>query len=177
MFDVIAGADFQTRNLLMALRAGEPFRLARALAWQAAHTSNFGCAAWPRTAKLLDAAQSLAQRINHPHALGITTLSGGVAEFTTGRWRNARTCLERAEGILRDRCTGVAWELDTAHTFTLWSLFYLGELAEMSRRSARLLKEAQERGDLYAVTTLGTFTEAIRSTGCQRSRRRAPRGG
>ena len=110
MFDVIAGADFQTRNLLLSLRAGEPYRLARALAWQAAHTSNLGCAAWPRTARLLEAAQSLAQRLNHPHAQGITTLSAGVAEFTAGRWRNARTCLQRAEGILRDRCTGVAWE-------------------------------------------------------------------
>ena len=161
MFDVIAGADFQTRNLLLSLRAGEPYRVVRALAWQAAHASNFGCAHWPRTLKLLDEARTLARRIEHPHALGITTLSAGVAEFTSGRWQNARAGLERAEQILRDQCTGVAWELGTAHTFSLWSLFYLGELARMSQRSALLLREAQERGDLYAATTLGAFTEAI----------------
>jgi serine/threonine protein kinase len=161
MFDVVAGADFQTRNLLLSLRAGEPYRVVRALAWQAAHTSNLGVAAWPRTSRLLRAAHQLAQRIQHPHALGITLLSAGVADFTRGHWKSACSHLEAAEQILRERCTGVAWELGTAHTFSLWSRFYLGEVAEMSRQSARLLEEARERGDLYAATTLGTFTEAI----------------
>jgi hypothetical protein len=74
-----------------------------------------------------------------------------------GRWQAAVHLLEEAESIFRSRCTGVAWELDTAHTFTLWALVYRGELAEMSRRSERLLAEARERGDLFAATNLGTF--------------------
>src|SRR5262249_33024925 len=147
MFDVVAGADFQTRNLLLALRAGEPYRVVRALAWQAAHTSNLGAAAWPRAARLLQAARAPAQRVRHPHALGITMLSAGVADFTRGHWATAAGQLEEAEKILREQCTGVAWELGTAHTFSLWSRFYLGDVAEMGRQSARLLKQAGERGD------------------------------
>ena len=42
MFDILAGAEFQSRNLYHALNAGEPARIARALAWEAAHTSNAG---------------------------------------------------------------------------------------------------------------------------------------
>ena len=155
--DTVRAADFQTRNLLLSLRAGEPYRIARALAWEAAHQANAGGPARLRTAKLLRAAEALAERIRHPHALGLVTLAGGIAGYMEGRWRSARELCERAERIFRERCTGVAWELDTAHSFALWSLFFLGEVAELLHRLPLLRKEARERGDLYAATNLGTF--------------------
>jgi hypothetical protein len=155
--DTIRAADFQTRNLLLALRAGEPYRIARALAWEAAHQANAGGPARRRTARLLQAAEALAKRIDHPHALGMATLATGIAGYMEGRWKNGREFSERAEEIFRTRCTGVAWELDTAQSFSLWSLFFLGEVAELNRRLPVLLKEARERGDLYAATNLGTF--------------------
>jgi serine/threonine protein kinase len=157
MFDVLNGANFQTRNLLLALRAGEPYRIARGLAWEAAHISNAGRPAWRRTETLLHAASTLAERLNHPHALGLATMANGIAEFTLGRWRPALALLGRAEAMLRQRCTGVAWELDTIHVFTLWSLFYAGDLGEMGRRTAACLKEADERGDQYESANLGSF--------------------
>jgi hypothetical protein len=161
LFDFIGAAGLQGRNLLLALEAGEPCRLARALAWEAAHSSNAGGPARRRTQRLLDAAEALTRRIDHPHARGMVALARGAAEFTSGRWKAAPPYLEQAEQIFRDRCTGVAWELDTAHVFRLWSLFYLGELAEMSRRSDLLLQEARQRGDLYAATHIGAFTGPI----------------
>ncbi len=132
MIDILAGASFQTQNLILALRAGEPARIARALAWEAAHSSNDGSPGWKRTRKLLDAAEGLARRVGNPHPIAMATMVRGVAEFTMGRWASSVPLLGEAESILRDRCTGVTWELDTAHTFSLWALVYQGRFAEMS---------------------------------------------
>jgi serine/threonine protein kinase len=155
--DTVRAADFQARNLLLALRAGEPYRVARALAWEVAHLANYGGRAQKRTARLLKAAETLAQRLNHPHAQGLVTLAAGITAYMEGRWHSGLELCDHAEAVFRARCTGVAWELDTAHSFSLWSLFFLGEVAEITRRLPTLLQEARERGDLYAATNLGTF--------------------
>jgi len=157
MFDILQGAEFQSRNLYHALSIGEPYRVARALAWEAAHTSNAGAPAWPRTSRLLSEARAIAKSIDHPHAHGMAGLSTGIAEFTMGRWTSACERLEEAQEIFRSSCTGVAWELDTSHTFELWARIYSGDLNAMSLRTSSLLKEAGDRGDRYALTTLGAF--------------------
>src|SRR5205823_4659168 len=109
LFDMITAGDFQARNLLLALRAGEPYRIALALAWETAHSSTAGGRSHRRTARLLAAARALAERLGHPHALGAATLAAGIVEFMEGRFRTAFGILERADAILRDHCTGVAW--------------------------------------------------------------------
>ena len=157
MFDILAGAEFQSRNLYHALNAGEPARIARALAWEAAHTSNAGASAWPRTSRLLAAARTIASQIDDPHARGMTAMSEGIAEFTMGRWQSARDQLVQAGDALQSGCLGVAWELDTAHTFELWARVYMGDFAAMAARTSRLIKEAEERGDRYAVTNFASF--------------------
>jgi hypothetical protein len=155
--DTVRAADFQSRNLLLALRAGEPYRVARALAWEAAHLANYGWPARRRTAGLLAEAEALARRLEHPHALGMAKLAAGITAYMEGRWQEARAASEASARIFRERCTGVAWELDTAHSFCLWALSFLGEVGEITRRLPALLQEARERGDLYAATNLGTF--------------------
>jgi hypothetical protein len=154
MVDYIQGAYFQTRGLLLALRAGEPVRLARALAMEAAHVSSGGSHSRRRTAHLLQTAEDLARQVEHPYPSALVWLARGIAAALEGRWRDGCTFCDRAEGIFREYCTGVMWELGTAHRFSLWPLMYLGEVAEIGRRLPRLLKEARERDDLYAVTSL-----------------------
>src|SRR6184192_433307 len=56
---------------------------------------------------------------------------------------------ERALRVMREQCTGLVWELDTATTFLVFCLAYLGEMAELCRRVPAALHEALERGDLY----------------------------
>jgi hypothetical protein len=51
---------------------------------------------------------------------------------------------------MRDHGTGVRWETDLTEMFWLSSLFYLGDARELVRIVPRLLREAVERGDLYA---------------------------
>lgn len=161
MVDTIQGAYFQTRGLLLALDAGSPFHLARALAMEAAHVSIGGGHSRQRTARLLDLADSLAKQVNHPYPLGMVAMARGIAADFEGNWSQALTLCDEAESIFRSSCTGVVWELDTAHRFALWALMFQGEVAEMTRRLSFLLKEAHERDDLYAVMNLslvvGTF--------------------
>jgi serine/threonine protein kinase len=159
--DWIRGADFQTRGLLQSLRAGEPYRIARALAMEAAHNATVGHRVRRRTARLLSHADELARRTGHPYAIGMVRFARGVSAYLEGRWRAALDGCDEAEAIFRDRCTGVAWELDTTHAFALWALTHLGEVAEMCRRFPRLLQEARERGDLYALMNLSTYNLSV----------------
>ncbi|MFQ5792273.1 MAG: hypothetical protein ACE5JI_17525, partial [Acidobacteriota bacterium] len=154
--DTIRGADIQTCHLLLALRAGEPYRIARALALEAAYCSTSGGRSRHRTEKLIQASTRLAERVNHPHALGLVALVAGTAAFLQGRFKKAHELSERAEEILRERCTGVAWERFNAQFFSIAPLFWLGELKELSCRLPAVLKDAWDRGDLYAVTQLRT---------------------
>src|SRR6185503_11190779 len=142
------------RHLLLALRAGEPYRVARALAMEAAYVAMWGKRGRRRAEQLLHASRQLAERSGHPYALGLATLTAGIAAWLDGRWREARSLEERAEQILRERCTGVYWELLIAQVFGLASMYFLGEIGELSRRLPALLDEAVDRGSLLRATFL-----------------------
>ena len=155
--DVVQGSYFQTRSLRLALRAGEPFRIALALGWEAVHSACRGRSARRRTARLIALSESVANRVGHPHAIGMATLSAGAADYFAGRFPAAVTLLDRAARLFREQCTGVGWELDTSQVFGLWARIYQGEFAELSSRFQALDQEARERGDRYMESTLGTY--------------------
>jgi len=82
-------------------------------------------------------------------------MSGCVAHLL-GEFAAGLAHLEAGSRILRDRCVGTAWELDTARHFGVECLYYLGELARFRSAAAEGLREANERGSVYAATTLRT---------------------
>ncbi len=157
IIDPILGADFQTRGFLLALQAGEPYRIARAIAMEAAHVSTAGSHGMRRFEQLMRIAEPLAERVGQPHAKAMTTLARALSLLMLGEWQSARLWFERAEDLFRNQCTGTAWELDTVHNLSLWGLVFLGDLNAVRQRWPILIKEARERGDLYAETTLNTF--------------------
>ncbi|MDJ0840153.1 MAG: protein kinase [Acidobacteriota bacterium] len=156
MADTIRGMDFSTRHLLLALDSGEPYRVGRALAIEAGYSATAGSKAKKRTESLLLTAGELVERVNNPHAHGLVRMIGGVSAFLEGRWRAARERCGRAEQILRDQCTGVTWEVDTAVQFLMRALIFLGEFRLLAERYPALLKDNRERGDLYAEINLMT---------------------
>ncbi|MBV9126143.1 MAG: AAA family ATPase, partial [Planctomycetes bacterium] len=156
MIDPVRGSDYQTRGLLLALRTGEPFRIGRALTLEAGHLASEGTRAARRVQRLLLTAEELAQRHHHPYTLGMVSLMRGVAAYFQGTWQAALDHCDRGEAILRERCTGTTWEMDTLHTFALWSLHHMGAVVELSRRWRQYLQEAKDKGDLYAQAYLGT---------------------
>ena len=156
LVDTIRGAEFQSRHLLLALRTGEPYRIARAIALQATYTAAGSVTSRHRAGRLVDTAQALTERMNRPHASALVALVRGIAAFMAAEWKSAYDLVRRAEDILRERCTGVAWELDTAALFRMRCLVYMGQLAELSQQLPAIYTEARARGDLLLETCLGT---------------------
>jgi serine/threonine protein kinase len=174
MVDTLQGAYFQTRSLLLALRIGDPGRLATALAMEAAHTSVQGSHSRRRAERYFQAAQTLAQQVKQPYAHAMIALARGIAAALEGDWRNGQRLCDDAEQVLRDSCTGALWELGTAHRFALWPMMFMGEVVEISRRLPRLLKEARERDDLYEETNLSlTIRTFVRLAADEPERARA----
>jgi tetratricopeptide (TPR) repeat protein len=161
LVDYVRGGDFHCRHLLLAFRAGEPRVIARSLAWEGARTGALGTSRRTRAEKIFQAVDTLVDRLDDPYCNGMRALTRGAAAYLQLRWGEALSFLDRAESIFHERCTGVSWELDTTHTFALWSLIYLGNLAELGRRFSPLLLEARDRSDLYLLMNLSTFIMAV----------------
>jgi hypothetical protein len=146
--DTVRGADFAARHLSMALAAGEPARIARALAFEACLASTMGPSEEPRVQEL--AAIVLADRADRPHARALAEAALAICGFARGEWRRAATRLQQVEQRLRERCRGVSWELATSQLIRLCSLAHLGELDQLAQDLTSYLLDAEERGDLYA---------------------------
>jgi serine/threonine protein kinase/tetratricopeptide (TPR) repeat protein len=160
--DLIRGADFQSLHLLLALRAGEISRVARAMAFEVSQAAaRGGGAAQLRVKELIEKTEALAARAGNPHAKGLAIWARGLSSYLMGHWRESADYCERAAEILRDQCTGVTWELTIANRFMLTSLLYLGDMVEVSRRVPQLLSAALEQGNLFAATDLRTRLNVI----------------
>ncbi len=159
--NIIVGPAFHTLNLLWALRAGEPFRIARALCWEAAQTSIEGFSTRRRTSEMLEAAATLCRHLDQPYTRALHLLARGYRDFCFGRWARGRAILDQAIEIFRERCTGAAWELAQSNTYALWCLSYEGNWPEIRRRCDRLLKIAHDTGDLFTQVNLGTFMQPL----------------
>jgi hypothetical protein len=79
------------------------------------------------------------------------------AEMTTQSWRQAYEALDQAERLLRDRCTGVSWELSNVHVSRISLLRIEGQYGEAVRHGLAVLTEAQHRGDIFTQARIGIF--------------------
>lgn len=161
LVDTIRGADFQARHLLLALDAGEPYRIARALATEAAYSAAAGTRTRERTATLLARSVEIAKRIDNPHAEGLALLIQGMAATLEGRWKESLAPSRAAEKLLRERCSGVFWERFMSQLYPLISLMWLGEWRELATRVPQLLAEVRQRGDFFAETYIRTRLEWV----------------
>ena len=152
--DTIRAVDFHTRQLLLSLRAGEPYRVARAIAAEAAFIATAGGASATRTRELVVRAGELAKQTGDPHALGLAAGAAGYEAYHQGRWKAARALLEHAEKFFREHCSGVGWELASILTFWTGAASFLGDLAAVSERIPPLLDEGERRGDRFLTTNL-----------------------
>jgi serine/threonine protein kinase len=160
LVDTLRGAVFQTRLALLALRAGDPFRVARALAIEAGFRSVHGPSTHGAVTRLLDGARRLAAEVDQPYAHAICLFAEMIVACEWAEWRKAIARCDEATDAFQ-RCSGVRWERVTAQTFGLFALYSVGDWAEYGRRSQRLMVEARQRGDLYAQTSVSLMSYAL----------------
>lgn len=162
LIEPMQGLCLATRFVLLALRAGEPRRVAVALAldamWRAMLSSE-------RDEKTLGAffqrAETLASRINDPYAIAYIRLWRADAELYCGRWRRSLELHLEAETSFRALCTGIHWELTVGWLSIISGQFFLGDLSEMARQVPAMIAEATGRGDSFAAVIPQTYFGTI----------------
>jgi hypothetical protein len=152
--DPLRASEFQTRHLLLALRAGEPYRIACGLAMEAGFTAIPGRSAERRAEQLLARSLQLARRVDNPHALGVATFAAGMLHYLNGRWRACHDQMEQAEAMLRADPMA-SWELNSSQRILINAKAFMGDIPGIAQRAASLIDLAKERGNLYAEVNLG----------------------
>ncbi len=152
LVDTIRGGYFQTRALYEALRLGEPGRIAQALAAEAVYVATAGRA--ERSAELIEQAGAIAARSGSIRDKALVEASAGFSMFVLGRFREGLARTDQAAEMLRQNTPGAIWERRAAQLGSIWSLGWMGDLNVLGERVERGLREAENRGDLYAETIL-----------------------
>jgi hypothetical protein len=156
------GMEFAARQVLRALRAGEPSRVAFALAMTAnANAVAGGLRNWQRCQQLLQQARELAKEKDSPYLNAYLLHIDGIMHWTNGRSRASLALLEQAESLYRQHCSGVGWDLATVRILKAENEYYLGEVQRMEREATEAMADAVRRGDLYLQTCLGVTSASL----------------
>ena len=154
--DNVRGAAFSGRNVVLALRCGDPYRVARALALHVGYVASQGDRGWARAEAILARAKALAEQSGNPYALGWIHASTGFAHWLRGEYASVYEHMTRARSIFAERCTGAAWEVATVRSFEMNVLAYRGDLLRLAAEHPASLRDALDRGDLYSANSLRT---------------------
>jgi hypothetical protein len=160
LVDMMSAGYFSVQHLLMALDAGEPSRIARAMAIESAASHAFPTGR-KFAERLAQRSRTIAKSVGNPHAIALSLLGESLIAMADGEWLKGGTSAEQALRILRDECTGVTWEVNIAQNLAIWALMYTGELGEVSRRVPPLLANARSSGNLYIATELCTRSNYV----------------
>jgi eukaryotic-like serine/threonine-protein kinase len=153
MVDVILGASMQSRHLLLALRVGDRSQVVRATSLEAAQLASVGGAVGRRELAVLEVAGRLVERGSDTEGDTFLRGSHAVGMFLRGRWREAHRALDTS--YLKYPNHRAGWHAN-AKLFSVYALYYIGDLLGQTRRATQLLAEAEQRNDLYIVVNLRT---------------------
>jgi len=151
--NAIVGATFQARHLLGSLDSGDPGQIARALALEAVFAA--GAGDLDRADAVAERSHKLASEAGEAPITGLASAARGMSAYSRGNWRLAHQGVSEALELLSARASE-PWEYTTAQMFCAWSLFYLGELGELSQRVPDIVRESEQRGDVFTADVMAT---------------------
>jgi eukaryotic-like serine/threonine-protein kinase len=151
--DSALASSMHAWGLRLALDAGDPARIARALALELGFLAMAGETRSTRYAEVEGRARSAANLANTSDARVAVEGGVGVMKFLTGHWQEAHVKMDAVAARL-EQINVVTWERRTAEFVALTCLDLCGELREVRRRLPRLLREADASEDALFSTSL-----------------------
>lgn len=150
MLDTARGAEYQTRYLDLALRQGEPRRVAQALALEAGYLA--GAGKYRAAERMAARADRLVEEAGDQTAVPyLLWARGALAMFRDSDWRRALDSFRRGIAVVRDQHRMATWETSTGEQYSFACRLWLGELPVLSERVPGHIRAAELRGDSYAA--------------------------
>ena len=152
----ITATSLQTQHLLLALEAGEPYRVARGLGLEAIFSAMAGSGNRQRTQELLSRASAMAATLEGAQrsaAHAFVTGTKGICAYFEGEWKRSVQHLLEAETAMVG-CAGLSYELGQVRGFLSLALFYAGAIAEAGQRVLPIVQDARTRGNRHTEALL-----------------------
>jgi hypothetical protein len=127
--DTMRGFDYYGRALLLALKLGEPGRVAIELAMEASSLVAMSGRKKRKAHRMLELARGLAERSGNANARAAVHYSEGMSAYLMGEWQRGQQGLERAEQLYRNECAQAPAELRTLQASIVHCLWEQGRLA------------------------------------------------
>ena len=161
--EIVLSAIFHFRNLRYSLDAGEPHRVARALAYQC--VVDVAGRKWDNVEDQLTCARSLAAQLGDAQLSGFIDLCEASLHWFERRFTVSaqlhRKVIDTLEGV-----AGANWQRRTAQDHHFWTLVCQGRFDECRRLSRDYLERARERSDMQEVIEIsGMFACALTYAG------------
>lgn len=147
--------DVGLRFCMDAIAVGNRSDVIRGLGLEAIREACLGGAFFERrTERLLHAAGKIARERGDPYDEAWLRYSAGASAYFQALWKKAVAECDTSVTILRESCRGAAWEIVTGDSFALTALAHMGQLGTLARRLPFSISDGDQRGDLYASTSL-----------------------
>jgi serine/threonine protein kinase len=153
LIDVLLGACMQARFFILALRAGDSQQVLRAATIEVGQRASLGGREGKRERALVQMARDLTLRIGDTESEASLEAAVGMSMFLRGRWKQSREVLESSSTKMAQ---GRAYWQTSSLLFAMRSLYFSGQIKELVRRHARVLADADGRGDLSTKVNLAT---------------------
>ena len=148
--------DFQKRALYLALKAGEPRRIGRALVFEAGYLSAKNGITPAQSGRIIEKCIAIAKQNNDNEIIGYADFALGMTNYLCGKWSKSRHHLQKGNQVWRTRCTGMASDVTRGETHVIHDLHMLGEIREITRTLPSMLASATNCDDHWGMAALRT---------------------
>jgi hypothetical protein len=146
---------FHFRNLRLSLAAGEPLRVARALAYQC--VIDVAGRDWRRVEQHFATARALAAELDDPRLSGFIDLCDASVHWFERRFLQSSVrhvkVIDSLEGV-----AGAAWDRRTAQIHHMWTLLNQGRLSEFWVGAKGTSERARECGDMQEMVEVSSYS-------------------